>query len=72
MPLFRVRRERCIPHDIVVQAPTMYDAEQAADADATKWSEGCAYWQEIETEELEDGDDDPAIIVESDDGSEDE
>jgi hypothetical protein len=63
MPLFRVRRERCIPYDVIVEAPTMYDAEQAADADFDKWSDGCAYWQELETDELEDGDDDPAIVV---------
>ena len=62
MPLFRVRRERCIPTEIVVEAPTMYDAERAAE-NSDKWSEGCAYWQELETEELEDGDDDPALVV---------
>ncbi len=66
MPLFRVRRERCIPYEVVVEAPTLDEAESAAFSDNEKWSEGCAYWQELSTDELEDGDDEPAIVVQPD------
>ena len=62
MPLYRVRRERCIPVEIVVMAPSMQEAEDAAFA-SDKWEDGCAYWQGIETEELEDGDAEPALVV---------
>lgn len=62
MPLYRVRRERCIPVEIVVEAPSMQEAEDAAFT-SDKWEDGCAYWQDIETEELEDGDAEPAVVV---------
>lgn len=66
MPLYRVRRERCIPVEIVVEAPSMDDAELAANENPDKWEEGCAYWQDLETYELEDGDEEPAIVVDGD------
>lgn len=62
MPLYRVRRERCIPVEIVVMAPSMQEAEDAAFA-SDKWEEGCAYWQDLETEELGDEEAEPAVVV---------
>lgn len=67
MPLFTVRRERCIPVEVVVEAPTMDEAEAAAYDNLDKWDEGCAYWQDLETLEHEDGEYEPAIVVEGGD-----
>lgn len=70
MPLFTVRRERCIPVEIVVEAPTMDEAEAAAYDNLDKWDDGCAYWQDLETLEHEDGEYEPAIVVDSEGGEE--
>lgn len=64
MPLYRVRRDRCIPYEIVVEAPDMEAAEIAADSKMDLWSEGPAYWQDLETYILEDGEEDPALTAE--------
>lgn len=63
MPLFTVRRERCIPVEIIVEAPTMGAAEAAAYDNLDKWDEGCAYWQDLDTLEHEDDDGEYATIV---------
>jgi hypothetical protein len=68
MPLYRVRRERCIPYDIFVEAPDQQTAEDAAyrqDVE-TGWSEDSEYWQELDTEEMDEGEYDPDICVNED------
>jgi len=68
MPVYRVRRERCIPYEIVIEAPDEQAAEDAAyNSDDAEWSEGCAYWQDILTEET---DEEPDIIVTDEDEGE--
>jgi len=69
MPLYRVRRERCIPYDIFVEAPDQEAAEDAAyRQDVEVWSEDSEYWQELETEEMNPSEYDPDIVVGEDEG----
>jgi hypothetical protein len=67
MPLYRVRRERCIPYDIVIRAPDQEAAESAAyrqEMDA--WNEDSGYWQDVETEDADEDEYDPDFVVDED------
>ena len=52
MPLFLVRRERCVPYTVVIEAPSIEEAEAAAPESLSKWNEEPEYWQDLETEEV--------------------
>jgi len=53
MPLYRVRRERCIEYSLVVEAPSADEADEAADGYEGEWNTEPAYWQDLETYELD-------------------
>ena len=63
MPVYRIRIERCTPYEILIEAPSLYEAEEtAAYIPHSDWNEGCTYTQELEPFELEDGDFDESDI----------
>lgn len=53
MPKYLVRRERCIPYEIVVEAVDENAAEEAAYRDMDAWREQSGYWQDLQTEETD-------------------
>ena len=64
MPRFLVRIERCLPYEIVVEAPSSDDAEILANRiSLQKWEAGCEYTQDLETYPLEDEDDRPPVAT---------
>jgi len=57
MPVYRIRIERCTPYEILIEAPSLDEAEEtAAYIPHSDWNEGCTYTQELEPFELEDDD----------------
>lgn len=54
MPNYLVRRERCIPYEIVVEAADEDAAERVAySCDMDEWHEQSGYWQDLQTEETD-------------------
>jgi len=53
MPLYLVRHARCIEYSLTVEAPSADEAEVAADAHEGEWHSEPAYWQDLETHELD-------------------
>lgn len=53
MPKYMVRRERCLSYHIIVDAPDVDAAEDAAYGFA-QWHEGLDYWQHVDAEEVDD------------------
>ena len=67
MPLYRVRRERCIPYDILIKAPNEGAAEDAAyQQEMDAWNEDSGYWQDLETEDVDEDEYDPDFVVDDD------
>lgn len=59
MAVYLVRRERCIPYEMAVEAASEEEAEEAAfRASDDLWNVGPAYWQDLTTEET---DEDPVL-----------
>ena len=56
MPKYIVKRERCTPYHIIVDAPDADTAEDVAYA-STQWREGPDYWQPVDPEEVSDDED---------------
>ena len=57
MPVYRIRIKRCTPYEILIEAPSLDEAEEtAAYIPHSDWNAGCTYSQELESFELEDGD----------------
>lgn len=53
MPKYLVRRERCIPYEVVVEAPDEDAAEEFAYLNMDAWHEHSGYWQDLQTEETD-------------------
>lgn len=54
MPKYLVRRERCIPYEIVVEAADEDAAERVAYRhEMSDWNEHSGYWQDLQTEETD-------------------